>query len=139
MEKRQLKLSLLKDVYGICKLPGDSPIPDWTQKGSWYSITQTEKELTIVCPQGVIPARVEYDGNWRGFRIDGSFDFSQIGVISSIAGPLAKAHISIYVISTYDTDYFLVKEANVEQAVTVLTDEGHSIEGKGNFTSYFGA
>lgn len=127
MQKRKLKLSLLKDFYGICKLPCDSSIPDWAQKGSLYSITRTEKELTIVCPQGSIPMDIEYDGNWRGFRIDGSFDFSQIGVISCLAGPLARAGISIYVISTYDTDYVLVKEKNVEQAVTVLTDEGHLI------------
>ncbi|MGD8787805.1 MAG: ACT domain-containing protein [Phycisphaerales bacterium] len=130
MQKRQLQLSLLKDSYGICKFPSDSSIPEWALKVSLCSITRSEKELTIVCLQGIIPANTEYDSDWRCFRIGGSFDFNQIGVISSLAAPLAEAGVSIFVVSTYDTDYVLVKEEKIEQAVNVLTDNGHLIAGE---------
>jgi hypothetical protein len=127
VQRRQLQLSLLKDLYGICKFPSDSSIPEWALDESLCSITRSKKELTVVCPQGIIPANTEYDSDWRCFRIDGSFDFNQIGVISSLAEPLAEAGVSIFVISTYDTDYILVKEEKVEQAVNVLTDNGHLV------------
>ena len=127
MGQRQLKISLLKDKYGICTLPNDAPIPDWVSNESLASITRTDKELTIVCRQDIIPSELKSDLNWRCFKIDGSFDLNQIGVISSISSPLADAGISIYVISTYDTDYFLVKEDNLEQTISTLSNSGHSI------------
>lgn len=127
MRERQLKLSLLKDMYAICVYPHIASIPEWALMTSLCSITRTEKELTIVCPQGVVPAGNECDKNWRCFRIEGSFDFNQIGVISSLATPLAEGGISIFVVSTYDTDYILVKEEKVGHAITVLTNDGHLI------------
>ena len=127
MRERQLKLSLLKDMYAICVYPHIASIPEWALMTSLCSITRTEKELTIVCPQSVVPPGCECDKNWRCFRIDGSFDFNQIGVISSLATPLAEGGISIFVVSTYDTDYILVKEEKVEHAITVLTNDGHLI------------
>jgi hypothetical protein len=128
MQKRQLKLSLLNETYGICAFESDAPIPDWAVAASLCSITRTEKELTVVCSQKIIPADIKHDCDWKCFRIDGSFDLNQIGVISSLAAPLAQAGISIFVISSYDTDYILVKDEKVEQAVAMLNDNGHSID-----------
>jgi hypothetical protein len=130
MQKRQLKLSLLNETYGICAFESDAPIPDWAVAASLCSITRTEKELTVVCSQKIIPAGVKHESGWRCFRVDGSFDLNQMGVISSLASPLAKAGVSIFVVSSYDTDYILVKEQNVEQAVAVLSGDGHSIATK---------
>ena len=127
MIHRKLKLSLLKDKYGICTLSSTDQIPEWALKASLVSITRTKKELTIVCRQDVIPSQCQCDLNWRCFKVDGSFDLNQIGVISSISLPLAEAEISIYVISTYDTDYFLVQSEKVEQTVSILSGCGHSI------------
>ena len=127
MKQRQLQLSLLKDKYGICTLPNTAPIPDWALTQSLASITRTEKELTIVCRLEILPSQYQSDLKWRCFKIDGSFDLNQIGVISSISSPLAHAGISIYVISTYDTDYFLIQEQNLEQTISVLSNSGHSI------------
>ena len=127
MKQRQLQLSLLKDKYGICTLPNTATIPDWALKQSLASITRTEKELSIVCRREILPSQYQSDLNWRCFKIDGSFDLNQIGVISSIASPLADAGISIYVISTYDTDYFLIQEQNLEQTISTLADIGHNI------------
>ncbi len=122
-----LNLSLLEEIYGICTLPATAPIPEWALKESLVSITRTKKELTIVYRQDMIPSKCQCDLNWRCFRVDGTFDLNQIGVISSISAPLAQNGISIYVISTYDTDYFLVQQENLEQTISVLSDSGHSI------------
>lgn len=127
MRERKLQLSLLDEVYGICIFPNNAPVPEWAVTASLYSITRTKKELTIVCPQSVIPSDCEYDSNWRCFRIDGSFDLNQVGVISSLAAPLAQAGVSIFVVSSYDTDYFLVTGEKVEKAIAVLSDNGHLI------------
>jgi hypothetical protein len=132
MRKRQLQLSLLEEVYGICVFKNDAAIPEWTAAASFCSITRTQKELTVVCPQNTIASDCECDSDWRCFRIDGNFDLNQIGIISSLAAPLAQADISIFVVSSYDTDYILVKGENVEQAVTVLSDNGHLIVKPGN-------
>ena len=128
MKQRQLQLSLLKDKYGICTLPNTAPIPDWALTQSLASITRTEKELTIVCRLEILPSQYQSDLNWRCFKIDGSFDLNQIGVIASISSPLADAGISIYVISTYDTDYFLIQEQDLEQTISVLSNSGHYIK-----------
>ena len=128
MKQRQLQLSVLKDKYGICTLPNTAPIPDWALTQSLASITRTEKELTIVCRLEILPSQYQSDLNWRCFKIDGSFDLNQICVISSISSPLAHAGISIYVISTYDTDYFLIQEQNLEQTISVLSNSGHYIK-----------
>ncbi len=122
-----LNLSLLKERYGICVLPNTAQIPDWALTESLVSITRTKKELTIVCRQDVIPSQCQSDLNWRCFRVDGSFDLNQIGVISSLSSPLAEAKISIYVISTFNTDYFLVQEEKVEQTISILSGCGHTI------------
>ena len=127
MKQRQLQLSLLKDKYGICTLPNTAPIPDWALTQSLASITRTEKELTIVCRLEILPSQYQSDLKWRCFKIDGSFDLNQIGVISSISSPLAHAGISIYVISTYDTDYFLIQEQNLEKTISVISSSGHYI------------
>ncbi len=127
MQNRKLQLTLLNEMFGICRYKNTAPIPDWAATTMMCSITRTNKELTIVCPQNIIPADADYDCNWRCFRIDGSFDFDEIGVIASVSVPLAESGISIYVVSTYDTDYFLVKDIAAEKAVTVLTDNNHKI------------
>ena len=132
MRKRQLQLSLLDEIYGICVFENDTPIPEWAAAASFCSIIRTQKELTIVCPQNTIDSDCEYDADWRCFRVDGSFDFNQIGVISSLAAPLAQAGISIFVVSSFDTDYILVKGENVEQTIAVFSDNGHFIVGPGN-------
>ena len=132
MQERQLQLSLLDEMYGICVFPNNAPIPEWVVTASLCSITRTKKELTIVCPQNIIPDEIEHDRNWRCFRIDGSFDLNQIGIISSLAVFLAQAGISMLVVSSYDTDYILVKEEKVEQAIAVLSDNGHLIFRTGN-------
>lgn len=104
----------------VCQLPPASPLPDWIHTSSFVAITRTAEELSVVCQQQVVPNDVKKVDNWRMFKVEGPLDFSQVGVISSLATPLAESKIPIFVISTYNTDYLLVESLHVAQAKSVL-------------------
>lgn len=125
--QRQLALSLLDGTYGICRLPATAGLPDWALTAPLFSITATESELTIVCAWEVIPSESRGETSWRCLRIDGSFGLDETGVLASVAEPLAEAGISIFVVSSYDTDFILVKKADVETAVAALAAKGHAV------------
>ena len=91
-------------------------------------IGKTDEELSLVCKTEDTPANtVERDDGWRGFRIQGILDFSLIGILSKLSGILADHKIGIFALSTYNTDYILVKEENYERAMTILASEGYTI------------
>jgi len=98
-----------------------SPIPDWAKELSFCSITRTNEELSIVCPQGKIPGGVLVEKDWRAFKMEGDLGISSVGVIASLAQPLAESGISIFNVSTYQTNYLLVEEKNFDKAVDVLS------------------
>jgi len=113
MPERILNLKLIDAEFGIVKLNANHILPLWATTNEFYSITRTEKEITIVCPNESIPEEIKRDHGWKCIMIDGSFEFNEIGIIASISNILAKNGISIYVISTYETDYVLIKKSNV--------------------------
>jgi len=98
----------------------DAALPVWATGNSIFSITKTNEELSIVCAEENIPASVKAEKNWRAFKVEGPIDFALTGILSSIISPLAEADISIFAISTYDTDYVLVKNENVERTISIL-------------------
>lgn len=99
-------------------------IPPWASQGNFYCITKTEDELSIVCEQLYVPAEVTSERDWKAIGVVGTLDFSLTGILASLATPLAVAKISIFAISTFDTDYLLVKEAHLKSATTVLINAG---------------
>ena len=121
-----LTLSVLPDTLAVCRLDASAPIPDWA--ANFFSITRTQDELSIVCPQQDVPAGIQCERDWRGLCVAGPLDFALTGVLAALAAPLAQAGISIFAISTFETDYILVKEANLELAVTVLSQTGHQVQ-----------
>ena len=121
-QDKKLKLSILPNLLSVCQLKSDSKIPGWTQKSSFFCVTRTSDELSLVCDQSIVPSDIKRVDNWRAFKVLGPLDFSQIGIIASISKCLADNKISIFAISTYDTDYFLVENKNFEAARKVLTD-----------------
>src|SRR3954471_16346127 len=123
----KLKLSFLPDRLAICKLPPDASIPSWAQRNSFYSITRTTDEVSIIAAENDVPPDVVCDRDWRAIKVDGPLEFSLTGVLESVARPLADAAISIFAIATYNTDYVLVKAANVERATAALRAAGHRI------------
>jgi hypothetical protein len=122
-----LTLSILPDTYAICRLDRDA-VPLWAAANDFISITCTTDELSIVCRDHNVPSNATCVRGWRVFKVEGPLDLSLTGVLASLAGPLAEAQINLFVVSTYDTDYLLVKEANLMQAVEVLRQASHIVQ-----------
>jgi uncharacterized protein len=125
MEK--LTLVLQKETMAFCHLSPQDEIPGWVFKEPFFCITHTADELSLFLPQDRIPKHWKIVGNWRIFKISGPLDFNLIGVIASMANPLATASIPINAISTFDTDYIMVQSRELEQACEVLEFEGFKI------------
>ncbi|MBI3658960.1 ACT domain-containing protein [Candidatus Acetothermia bacterium] len=113
--------------FAICRFSQGASIPIWALSGSFFSITRTSEELSVVRSQGLVPSEFQSERNWRCLKVEGSLDFALTGVLASIAEPLARANISIFSISTYDTDYLFVKEEDFERAKLSLIQAGHEI------------
>ncbi len=123
-----MKLTVLPELLAICRMAPDEALPAWAAGGPFLSVTRTADELSVVCSQSAVPRAVTHDPGWRALRVAGPLDLSLIGVLLSIAQPLADAGISLFAVSTFDTDYILVKEASLPQAVAALTAEGHTVD-----------
>jgi hypothetical protein len=124
-----LTLLDLEDSFAVSKLSADSPIPAWATRGSLVSITRTRDELSIVCREEDVPVDVACcERVWRCLRVAGQIDFSLVGVLASLVNPLAKAGIPVFALSTFDTDYLLIKAENFETAVKALHDVGHHLD-----------
>ncbi|MDP2664101.1 MAG: ACT domain-containing protein [bacterium] len=121
MDTPKLTLSLLPEKFGICRLDENTPIPEWAkEESSLTSITVTDGELSIVCPQEKIPGGVMYEKDWRAFKLETVLDISSVGIVASLSKPLADEKISIFYISTYETNYLLVEDKEVEKSKKVL-------------------
>lgn len=123
------RLTLLPGTLAVCRLDPADAIPDWAREGSIVSITRTPRELSIVCDATGVPPGVRCETGWRALEVDGPIPFTATGVVASLAGPLAAARIGLFVLSTYDTDYLLVKDDDLETAARVLRDAGHAVTG----------
>lgn len=127
MPEKILTLKLMKGMFGVCRLNKNELIPEWAQKSGFYSITKTLDELSIVCSQDNIPGDIKSEKDWRILKVEGPLDFSLIGILSSISTVLAQKGISIFAVSTYDTDYILVKDKDIANAIDALSNERYRI------------
>ena len=116
-----MELILLPDSLAICRLAQDAPIPQWALAGEFYAVCRAEGQLSIVCPDGHPPPEIEADSGWRALKVRGPLPLSETGVIAALSTPLAEAGIAVFVVSTFDTDYLLIKEAQLSRAVRVLS------------------
>jgi hypothetical protein len=114
----------LAGQFAVCRLSPDEAVPSWAA-GPFVNITFTDDELAIICPADRVPRDVRAERDWRVLKLVGPFPFTAIGVLASLATPLAEAGISLLSIATYDTDYFLVKTSVFDEAITVLVRAGH--------------
>jgi len=121
------RLRLLETRLAVCRLDSDAEIPEGIQRESFYSLTRTDNELSLVCRESSAPQQGEIEHGWRCLAVEGPLDFSEVGVLAALTQPLAAAGISIFVISTFDTDYLLVKEERLEQAIHTLQSAGHEV------------
>ena len=122
-----LTLSILPDTFSICRLDPNERIPNWADAHSFVSITRTADELSLVCLDKNAPAEVNANRGWRCLKVEGPLDLSLTGILTSLAAPLAEAQIGIFAISTFDTDYLLVKEQALTEAIAVLEEAGHIV------------
>lgn len=124
-----LTLTTLPTPLAVCRRSPNEPIPAWALLGDFFSITRTADELSIVCPQARVPAHAQAERGWRALKVAGPLDFALTGILAGLAGALAQAGISIFAISTYDTDYVLVKEEALEPACAALRAAGCEVTG----------
>ena len=129
MPRSLLTLSIQPGTYAICRLGSEAPLPSWAAKGPFWSIIRTSDELSIVCLERDVPPDTKREGGWRILKCEGPLDFALTGIMAAIAEPLADAGVSIFPLATYDTDYVLVKEAQLETSRQALTSYGHVVHG----------
>src|SRR5260370_13708859 len=123
---RHLELSVLPERFAISRLAGDSPIPAWAIQGPFFSVTRTGDELSVVTELSRVPPGVHSQPGWRILKVHGPFVLSEIGVLASLAAPLSEANISLFAVSTFDTDYLLVASETLSAAIAPLERAGHT-------------
>jgi hypothetical protein len=120
-------LSVWPGRYAICRLNAADPLPPWAVQGAFFSVTRTSMELSVVCEMSAVPPGVQSEPDWRVLGVQGPLAFSLTGIIAGLSAPLAAAAIGVFVVSTYDTDHVLVRDADVSRAVAVLRDAGYLV------------
>jgi hypothetical protein len=123
----QLTIVIYEKMYAVCQLQPDATVPTWAEGPEFVSITRTAAELSIVCQQGLLPGDVRAEKNRRLMRIEGKLGFELTGVLASVTAPLSKAELSIFTMSTYDTDYLLIADEDLQKATEMLEAAGHTI------------
>ena len=125
-----LNLEVLQGIYCICKKFPSHLINDIQYKSDFFSLTKTADEVSIVCNQGVIPTdmQIDLEKDWNILKVVGPLDFSLVGILSNLSSLLTQASISIFVLSTYDTDYILVRKSSLSEAINALKKGGHTVK-----------
>jgi uncharacterized protein len=126
--RARLPLELLPDTLAICRLPAEAALPAWASSpGPFLTVSRTREELSITVLQRVVPQGVRCERDYRALRVRGPLSPNLVGILLSIAEPLAEAGLSIFAISTYDTDYVLLKARDVAAGVDALRKAGHQV------------
>ena len=119
---------VLRNTYSIYSFINTSELPNWIYSSDFYSITRSEDELSVVAIQNLsTPTNVKSDPGWRILKIAGPLDFSLIGIIAEISAILKEKNIPIFVISTFETDFILVKNGSLKSAIDTLINKGHIV------------
>jgi len=122
-----MDLRVLPERLSVCRLPAGAPWPVPAAGSSFWSATRTENEVSVVCPEDEAPEGAHVEPDWRALEVAGPLEFSMVGVMAGLTAPLADVDVSVFVVSTYDTDYVLVHAAALERAVEALRAAGHTV------------
>ena len=125
------ELDVVEERFAVVRLDAGAPEPAWTGSSSFVSVTRTPTELSVVCEEEALPPSADARRGLRCLVVRGPLAFDEIGVLESLARPLAAEGVSIFVVSTYDTDYLFVDDDAVDRAVGVLREAGHTLVGVG--------
>lgn len=112
----------------MVRLDASSPLPiEWASGSDLLAFIRSSEELTVICDEGCVPPGNIIEAGWRAFKVQGPLPFDQVGVLASLSMALAQAKISVFVISTYDTDYLLIKNPYIQDAIQVWENAGHKV------------
>ena len=120
-------LQLLDGAYAIARLQPDAAMPDWADGAGFVSISRSDDELSVLWLASRVPAAVRQDAGWACMKLVGPFAFDQTGIVLSVIRPLSEAGIGIFVVSTFDGDHLLIKQADLDAGTRLLRDVGHQL------------
>ena len=123
----ELELDIMPLELAVCRMGPDAVLPLSILAAEFVSLTRTRDELSLVLPAELAPGGAETEPGWAALYVKGPLEFSLTGILASLAAPLAEAGVGIFALSTYDTDYLLVKKESLEDAVAALEGAGHRV------------
>jgi uncharacterized protein len=124
-----LRLDLVSGDYAVWRLAPDAPLPSDPGSGELFSVTRTAEEVSVVCGAKHPPEDGRVEGPFAALRVGGTLDFSLTGILASLTVPIAEAGVSVFALSTYDTDYLLIPRERLGEAIAALTAAGHELVG----------
>ena len=123
--RHSLTYRVLTERLAVCQLAADAIVPQWALAGGFFCVMRNSDELSVVCEEGRVTPGIRVETGWAALKLEGPFPFSMTGVLASFVQPLAEAGIPVFAISTFDTDYVLVKRDTLEAAEAALRNAGH--------------
>jgi hypothetical protein len=123
-----LALKAVPGSFAVCRLPAGSGLPEWFRPGPFATVSWTAEELSILCEESQVPEQTQCERGWRCLMLQGPFAFDQTGILLQVLQPLAEARIGIFALSTFDTDYVLVKDHAFEATVQALAASGLRVD-----------
>jgi hypothetical protein len=120
-----------RDALAVVRLPRGAQVPSWASASTVFSVTATNDETSVVCHASSVPAKARKAGPFVAFEVSGPLDLGLTGVLHTLLGPLADAHVSVFTISTFDTDWILVPAAKADRAETAWVSAGHTVHPPG--------
>ena len=124
---RLFTLTVLRQTLAIVRLAPDAAPPSWATSGEFFSVTRTSDELSVVCPADRVPESMAAERGWRALKVKGPFALSEVGVLAALTANLAASGVSLFAISTFDTDYLLVRGEQLDKAIAALQSAGHRV------------
>jgi hypothetical protein len=121
-----VQLRALPESYAVVRLQPGAELPAWVDMGPFRSVTRTEQEVSVVCRDHDVPDGESAERGWTVLEVVGPLDFSLSGLVASLVVPLAEAEVPIFVISTFESDYVLVRSSDLARAADALEDAGHA-------------
>lgn len=115
------------ETLAVVRLPAGAEVPAWAESSSLFSVTATASETSLICAGRSVPTKVRHEKPFTAFEVEGPLDFALTGVLSGLLAPLAEAGISVFTISTFDTDWILVRTGEADRAAAVWQAEGHTV------------
>lgn len=124
---RSLQIKVLEPPFAVCRLDRSEEIAEKDLSGPFSSLSVTEDEISLVCVEAAAPAGAKVEKGWRCMKVEGPLSLSEVGILASLTTTLAEAGVSLFAVSTWDTDYLMVKHGSLRTAIDVLTEAGHEV------------